>query len=42
VFSMVAGEVLFENVPRRGALDPSLHQSIEKVREKLQNARSSV
>ena len=41
-FSMVGGEVIYENVSRRGALDPSLHQSIEKVREKLQNARSSV
>ena len=42
VFTMVAGEVLFENGSRSGALDASLHQSIEKAREKLQNARSAV
>ena len=41
-FSMVAGEVLYDNVSRRGALEPPLHQSIERVREKLQNARSTV
>ena len=41
VFSMVAGEVLYENVSRRGALEPPLQQSIERVRVKLQNARSS-
>jgi hypothetical protein len=42
VFSMVAGEVLYENVSPRGALESPLRQSIERVREKLQNARSSV
>ena len=42
VFSMVAGEVLYESVSRHGALDPPLHQSIERVREKLQNARNAV
>jgi 5-methylthioadenosine/S-adenosylhomocysteine deaminase len=41
-FSMVAGEVLYENVSRRGALEPLMHQSIERVREKLQNARNAV
>jgi 5-methylthioadenosine/S-adenosylhomocysteine deaminase len=41
VFSMVAGEVLYENVSRRGALEPPLQQSIERVRVKLQNARSA-
>lgn len=42
VFSMVAGEVLYENVSRHGALEPLMHQSIERVREKLQNARNAV
>jgi 5-methylthioadenosine/S-adenosylhomocysteine deaminase len=42
VFSMVAGEVLYENVSPRKALEPLLHQSIEQVREKLHNARSAV
>jgi 5-methylthioadenosine/S-adenosylhomocysteine deaminase len=42
VFSMVGGEVLYENVSRHGALEPPLRQSIEKVREKLHNARSAV
>ena len=41
VFSMVAGEVLYENASRRGALEPPLQQSIERVRVKLQNARSA-
>jgi cytosine/adenosine deaminase-related metal-dependent hydrolase len=40
VFSMVAGEVLFENSLQRGALEPALRQTIQKVREKLQNARN--
>ena len=31
VFSMVAGEVLYETVSRRGALEPPLEQSIERV-----------
>lgn len=42
VFSMVAGEVLYENVSRRGALEPSFHESIQRLQEKLQNARTSV
>jgi 5-methylthioadenosine/S-adenosylhomocysteine deaminase len=42
VFSMVAGEGLYENVSPRGALEPPLHQSIERLREKLQNARNAV
>jgi 5-methylthioadenosine/S-adenosylhomocysteine deaminase len=41
VFSMVAGEALFERSPANGPLEPSLTQSIQKLREKLQNARSS-
>ena len=42
VFSMVAGEVLFEGDASRDILEPSLRQSVQKVQEKLQNARSSV
>ncbi|HEU0007668.1 MAG TPA: amidohydrolase family protein [Terriglobia bacterium] len=42
VFSMVAGEVLFEDNSQPGVLEPPLHQSIQTVQEKLQNARSSV
>ena len=42
VFSMVGGEVIYENVSRRGALEPPLRQTIERLREKLQNARSAV
>jgi len=42
VFSMVAGEVIFEDGSRRGDLEPALHQSIQRVRGKLQNARSPV
>jgi 5-methylthioadenosine/S-adenosylhomocysteine deaminase len=41
-FSMVAGEMIYENISRRGALEPLLRQSIERLREKLQNARSAV
>jgi len=40
VFSMVAGEVIFEDRSQRRDLEPALHQSIQRVREKLQNARS--
>jgi 5-methylthioadenosine/S-adenosylhomocysteine deaminase len=39
VFNMVAGEVIYENVSPRRALEPRLHQSIERVQTKLQNAR---
>jgi cytosine/adenosine deaminase-related metal-dependent hydrolase len=42
VFSMVAGEVLFDGDASREIVEPSLHQSVQKVQEKLQNARSSV
>ena len=42
IFSMVAGEVLFEDNSQPGVLEPPLHQSIQRVREKLQKARSSV
>ena len=42
VFNMVAGEVLFEGDSAREILEPSLRQSIQRVQEKLQNARSSV
>ena len=40
VFSMVSGEVLFEEGSHREDLEPPLRQSIEGVRTKLQNARS--
>jgi 5-methylthioadenosine/S-adenosylhomocysteine deaminase len=40
VFSMVAGEVILEDNSQRRSLEPALHQSIQRVREKLQNARS--
>jgi len=42
VFSMVAGEMIFEDNSRRGDPDPAVPQSIQRVREKLQNARSPV
>ncbi len=41
VFSMVAGEVLYENVSRRGLREPRLQHAIEDVRVKLQNARNT-
>ncbi|MSO22073.1 MAG: hypothetical protein EXQ58_02205 [Acidobacteria bacterium] len=40
VFSMVGGEVLFEDGPQKCLLDAPLHQSIRRAQEKLQNARS--
>ena len=42
VFSMVAGEMIFEDNSRHGDPDPALPQSIQRVREKLQNARSPI
>ena len=42
VFNMVAGEVLFDSDSVREILEPSLRQSIQRVQEKLRNARSSV
>jgi 5-methylthioadenosine/S-adenosylhomocysteine deaminase len=42
VFSMVAGEVILEDNSQRRSLEPALHQSIQRVREKLQNARSPI
>jgi cytosine/adenosine deaminase-related metal-dependent hydrolase len=42
VLSMVAGEVLFESSSASRVLEPSLTQSVQKLQEKLQNARSSV
>lgn len=41
VFSMVDGEVLFEGGSASAVLDPSLTQSIQRLQEKLQNARRS-
>jgi 5-methylthioadenosine/S-adenosylhomocysteine deaminase len=41
VFSMVAGEVLFERGSASAVLEPSLTQSIQRLQEKLQNARRS-
>ncbi|MCI0418257.1 MAG: amidohydrolase family protein [Acidobacteria bacterium] len=40
-FSMVAGEVLFENGRTCGILEPALQDSVQRVRDKLLNARSA-
>jgi 5-methylthioadenosine/S-adenosylhomocysteine deaminase len=42
VFSMVAGEVILEGVSQRRDLDPPLPQSLQRIREKLQNARDAI
>jgi len=42
VFNMVAGEVLFEDDSAREILELSLRDSIQRVQEKLRNARSSI